>query len=58
MYLRADTSLPNEGEMAWVMGSAVRRLAELNGDHAHSYSDAELLNLLEEALTEQRPAAD
>ena len=50
--------VPNEGEMAWVIGSAVRRLAELNGDHAHSYSDAELLNLLEEALTEQRPAAD
>jgi NAD(P)-dependent dehydrogenase (short-subunit alcohol dehydrogenase family) len=27
--------VPNEGEMAWVMGSAVKRLTELNADHAH-----------------------
>jgi NAD(P)-dependent dehydrogenase (short-subunit alcohol dehydrogenase family) len=57
--LSADTPsrrylvVPNEGEMAWVMGSAVERLAELNGDHAHSYSEAELARMLREALADQ-----
>lgn len=57
--LSADTParrylvVPDEGEMAWVMGSAMRRLAELNGDHRHSYSDAELVKMLQDALTGQ-----
>jgi NAD(P)-dependent dehydrogenase (short-subunit alcohol dehydrogenase family) len=45
--------VPNEGEMAWVMGSAIKRLAELNGDHAHSYSKDELTEMLHSALDEQ-----
>lgn len=59
--LAADTPsrrylvVPNEGEMAWVMGSALRRLAELNANHAHSYSQAELTEMLHKALAEQIP---
>ncbi len=45
--------VPNEGEMAWVMKSALKRLAELNGDHAHTYSKAELTELLHKALAGQ-----
>jgi hypothetical protein len=41
--------------MAWVMGSAVKRLTELNADHAHSYSQAELTEMLHEAMAKQRP---
>ncbi len=44
--------VPNEGEMAWVMGSVVRRLAELNANHAHSYSEAELAKMLHEAIAD------
>jgi NAD(P)-dependent dehydrogenase (short-subunit alcohol dehydrogenase family) len=50
--------VPNEGEMAWVIGSAIRRLAELNGNHAYSYSEAELAKMLHQALAESTPAAD
>ena len=50
--------VPNEGEMAWVMGSALGRLAELNSDHPHSYSEAELVRLLEEALVNQQQPAE
>ena len=50
--------VPNESEMAWVMGSAVKRLAELNGNHAHSYSEAELVKMLHEALAELNPAGE
>lgn len=42
--------VPNEEEMAWVTGSAVRRLAELNGDHAFSYSTEELLALMKSSI--------
>ena len=59
--LAADTPsrrylvVPDEGEMAWVMGSAMKRLAELNGSHAHSYSQTELTEMLHRALAEQAP---
>ena len=46
--------VPNDGEMAWVTGSAVRRLAELNGEHTYSYSDEELTELLKSNLAEFR----
>ena len=42
--------VPNEEEMAWVTGSAVRRLAELNGDHAFSYTTEELTNLIRSSI--------
>lgn len=50
--------VPDEGEMAWVTGSAVTRLAELNGDHAFSYSAEELTNLLKQAMAEQAGQAE
>ncbi len=50
--------VPNEGEMAWVMGSAVDRLAELNGNHAYSYSEAELTRMLREALGDESPPGE
>lgn len=60
LALSADTPsrrylvVPNDGEMAWVMGSALKRLAELNANHAHSYSQAELTDMLNRALAEQK----
>ena len=42
--------VPNEQEMAWVTGSAVRRLAELNDGHAFSYSEEELTNLIRSSI--------
>jgi len=42
--------VPNEEEMAWVTGSAVRRLAELNGEHEFSYSTGELTDLIESSI--------
>ena len=42
--------VPDAGEMAWVMGSALRRLAELNGNHAYSYSVAELTQMFRQSL--------
>jgi len=42
--------VPNDAEMAWVTGSAVQRLAELNANHAHSYSREELTALLLDAM--------
>lgn len=46
--------VPNEMEMGWVMGAAVKRLAELNAKHDYSYSDEELTAMLEEALEQHR----
>lgn len=45
--------VPDEGEMAWVTGSAIERLAELNGRHAHSYSQEALTEMLHEALAKE-----
>jgi len=45
--------VPNEEEMAWVTGSAVQRLAELNGDHNYSYTLDELTTMLREAMLAQ-----
>ena len=42
--------VPNKEEMAWVTGSAVQRLAELNGDHAFSYSTEELTDLIRSSI--------
>lgn len=53
--------VPNKGEMAWVTGSAVRRLAEINHGHPFSYSAEELTGLLEasmQALSAAREGAD
>jgi NAD(P)-dependent dehydrogenase (short-subunit alcohol dehydrogenase family) len=45
--------VPNEQEMAWVMGSAVQRLAELNDGHQFSYSEEQLLNMIRLAVEAQ-----
>jgi NAD(P)-dependent dehydrogenase (short-subunit alcohol dehydrogenase family) len=50
--------VPNEGEMAWVMGSAVDRVAELNGNHAYSYSQAQLTDMLHRAMAAQDQKID
>lgn len=50
--------VPNADEMAWVMGSAVRRLAELNTDHTYSYSPAELTRMLQQAISEVEANGD
>jgi NAD(P)-dependent dehydrogenase (short-subunit alcohol dehydrogenase family) len=47
--------VPNEGEMAWVTGSAVERLAELNANSAYSYSKEALTEMLHRAMAEQDP---
>lgn len=50
--------VPDAGEMAWVTGSAVERLAEINSNHAHSYSPAELTEMLHQAMSEQQAQKD
>ena len=42
--------LPNEDEAAWTIGSAVKRLAQLNRDHEYSYSQEELIEMLDRAI--------
>jgi len=48
--------VPNAGEMRWVIGRVVKRLAELNGRHAFTYSPDELTQMVNEALAEIRSA--
>lgn len=45
--------VPNAEEMALVAGSAIRRLAEMNGQHAFSYSEEELIDLLSSSLANE-----
>ena len=42
--------VPNEQEMAWVTGSAVQRLVELNEGHPFSYSEEELTDLIRSSI--------
>ena len=44
--------VPDEGEMAWVMGSIIERVAEMNHGHPHAYSEEELSQMLLEAMAE------
>jgi len=46
--------VPNAEEMAWVTGSVIERLAEMNAGHAHSYSEQELTDMLRAAMSGQR----
>jgi 3-hydroxybutyrate dehydrogenase len=46
--------VPNEMEMAWVMGSALTRIAELNATSNLSYADERLIAMLEEAVEQQK----
>ena len=46
--------VPNEGEMAWVMSSALTRIAELNATSNLPYADEKLIAMLEEAVEQQK----
>jgi len=50
--------VPNEAEMAWVTGSVVQRLAEMNANHAHSYTAQELTDQLRQAMAGQFPGGE
>lgn len=45
--------VPNAKEMAWVTGSLIERLAEMNAGHAHSYTAPELTDQLRQAMAVQ-----
>ena len=44
--------VPNEGEMAWVMGSIMERVAEMNDGHSFAYTEEQLSQLLLAAAAE------
>lgn len=44
--------VPNEEEMAWVTGSAVQRLVELNDGHSFSYKEDELTNMIKSRMAD------
>ena len=50
--------LPNEGEAAWIIGSAVQRLAQLNSNHDHSYSQEDLIEMLIGAMAAEERAGE
>ena len=50
--------LPNQGEAVWTIGSAVQRLAQLNSDHNYSYSQEELIEMLNRAIAVETGAAE
>jgi len=47
--------VPNAEEMAWVTGSLIERLAEMNAGHAYSYTEQDLTEMLRRAMAGQRP---
>lgn len=46
--------VPNQREAEWTMRKIIEEAAELNADHAFSYSDEELVQMLREAIAAQR----
>jgi len=46
--------VPNQREAGWTIGRMLEETAELNADHAYSYSDEELIRMLKEATAAQR----
>jgi NAD(P)-dependent dehydrogenase (short-subunit alcohol dehydrogenase family) len=48
--------LPNRGEAEWVIGSAIKRLAELNTDQEYAYSADELAVMIRKAMSEEAAA--
>ena len=45
--------VPNEAEAKWVIGSAVKRLAELNTDQEYAYTADELAVMIRAAMSEE-----
>ncbi len=50
--------VPDEQEMAWVTGSLVERLAEMNANHAYSYTAQELADQLRGAMDSQAAGSE
>ena len=46
--------VPNEEEAGWTIRRIIEEMAELNADQAYSYSDEELIEMLQEATAAQR----
>ena len=46
--------VPNQTEAEWTIRKLVEELAEMNADHAYTYSDEELIRMLKEATAAQR----
>jgi len=46
--------LPNQGEADWTIGSALQRIAQLNSDHDYSYSQEELMEMLNRAIAAEK----
>ena len=44
--------VPNQDQAGWTIKKAIQELAQLNQDHAYSYSRDELVKMLDEALKE------
>ena len=44
--------VPNQDQAGWTIKKAIQELAQLNQDHAYSYSPDELVKMLDEALKE------
>lgn len=45
--------VPNREEAVWTIGSAIRRVAQLNEGQEHAFSRDELIEMLDKALSEQ-----
>jgi NAD(P)-dependent dehydrogenase (short-subunit alcohol dehydrogenase family) len=50
--------VPNAEEMAWVTASLIERLAEMNANHAYSYTEHELTDQLRRAMAKQGGASE
>ena len=46
--------VPNEKEARWTISKIIEEMAELNADQKYSYSDKELIQMLQEATAAQR----
>ena len=46
--------VPNQTEADWTIRKLIEELAEMNADHAYTYSDEELIQMLKEATAAQR----
>ena len=46
--------VPNEGEASWTIGRMIQEMAEFNADQEFTYSDEELIEMLQAATAAQR----
>jgi NAD(P)-dependent dehydrogenase (short-subunit alcohol dehydrogenase family) len=50
--------VPNEREARWTISKIIEETAELNADHEYSYSDEELIQMLQQATAAQKRKQD